>query len=904
MCGNCFQEGVGGAGICPVCGYDTLKNRQEYPQALPAGSILFGRYVLGRVLGQGGFGITYLARDYQTGTKVAIKEFFPDSMASRTGSTNVVPFTGDRGEYFEYGKNTFLVEARTMAEFIGNENVASVHSYFEENNTSYFVMEYVDGISMKAYAKQKNFRLSWDETMKFILPVADALEAVHAKGIIHRDVTPDNIYITNTGVVKLLDFGAARYSIGNVSRSLDVVLKHGYAPKEQYNRRGRQGPFTDVYSLAATMYTVLTGNRPVDAIERIEADALPRPSSLGVNLTWEQEQVLMKGLAVFAENRYQTMREFAEALRMATPGAAAAVPVAPAASVTPAVTHVTPVAPAAPVTPAVTHVTPVAPVAPVTPAVTHVTPAAPVAPVTPAVTHVTPAAPAAPVTPAVTYVTPAAPSSAASNPASAATPGVSYIKPVVTYVTPAAEPGPAVTPAAPGKNKKKEKAVAAGAVPGAPAANTSGKPPKKKTGLLIACICVALLLCGAAVFWFAHPHRYGEWTVLTKATCTQEGLRERSCFCGNTQSEEIAMLDHNVVIDSAVPATCTQGGRSEGCHCADCGKVLKAQTATPVLEHTVVPISEVPPTCTETGLTEGKGCQYCSYIAVAQQEIPALGHKEVTDRAVESTCSQAGHTEGSHCEVCGEVLDRPEELPLKDHKPVKDKAVAATCTQTGLTEGSHCEVCEAVLVQQEETPKTDHNPVKDKAVAATCAKTGLTEGSHCKDCGKVLEEQETVPKTDHTPVTVSATSATCTSDGLSEGSKCSVCGTVLKEQTVTSPALGHNFSGNYCTRCETAYWYADCNGSEWVGLDERIDVNVTIYCENSSDSLRVYDYWMFENEDGETLYSGDEVWSGTYSDGDYMGWYWDGFSVPGVLWYFVYNDATGDYIGGHVVFVG
>jgi uncharacterized protein with PIN domain len=235
---------------------------------------------------------------------------------------------------------------------------------------------------------------------------------------------------------------------------------------------------------------------------------------------------------------------------------------------------------------------------------------------------------------------------------------------------------------------------------------------------------------------------------------------------------------------------------------------------------------------------------------------------------------------------------------------VKDKAVAATCTQTGLTEGSHCEVCEAVLVQQEETPKTDHNPVKDKAVAATCAKTGLTEGSHCKDCGKVLEEQETVPKTDHTPVTVSATSATCTSDGLSEGSKCSVCGTVLKEQTVTSPALGHNFSGNYCTRCETAYWYADCNGSEWVGLDERIDVNVTIYCENSSDSLRVYDYWMFENEDGETLYSGDEVWSGTYSDGDYMGWYWDGFSVPGVLWYFVYNDATGDYIGGHVVFVG
>ena len=215
ICGNCFREGIGASGVCPVCGFDALKNRLDYPQALPIGAILYGRYIVGKVLGQGGFGITYLAQDYQARVRVAIKEFFPDSMASRSGGTAVMPFTGERREHFEYGKNTFLVEARTMAEFIGNENVASVHSYFEENNTSYFVMEYVDGISMKAYAKQKNFRLSWDETMKFILPVADALEAVHAKGIIHRDVTPDNIYITNTGVVKLLDFGAARYSIGN-----------------------------------------------------------------------------------------------------------------------------------------------------------------------------------------------------------------------------------------------------------------------------------------------------------------------------------------------------------------------------------------------------------------------------------------------------------------------------------------------------------------------------------------------------------------------------------------------------------------------------------------------------------------------------------------------------------------
>ena len=238
---------------------------------------------------------TYLAQDYQTKELVAIKEFFPDTMATRTGGTTVTPFSGERGENFAYGRNTFLEEAKTMAEFLDNPNIVRVHSYFEENGTGYFVMEYLDGVSFQQYIKDHGGRISWEETLKIMLPVLDALSAMHAKGIIHRDVTPDNIYITKEGAVKLLDFGAARYSLGNVSRSLDVILKHGFAPKEQYKRHGRQGPYTDVYSAAATIYYAITGTKPDDAIERSDEDTMPLPTTLGAKITLAQEKVLLNG---------------------------------------------------------------------------------------------------------------------------------------------------------------------------------------------------------------------------------------------------------------------------------------------------------------------------------------------------------------------------------------------------------------------------------------------------------------------------------------------------------------------------------------------------------------------------------------------------------------------------------
>ena len=319
VCFNCFKDIPDDSECCPFCGFDGRKNREKYPQALPFDTILSGHYITGRVLGQGGFGITYVAMDYKSKGLVAIKEFFPSAMAQRTSSISVSPFSGERGENFDYGKEMFLQEAKTMAAFIGVPNVVRVYSYFEENGTAYFVMDYVVGKSFQQVIAEKGGKLSWEEAIDVIVPVLNALVAVHSKGIIHRDATPDNIYITEDGTVKLLDFGAARYSLGDVSCSLDVVLKHGFAPKEQYSRFGKQGPCTDIYCVAASLYYALTGHKPPDAIDRMENDELIPPSSVGVQITREQENVLLKALSVSPSDRYQSAKEFLENLKSASP---------------------------------------------------------------------------------------------------------------------------------------------------------------------------------------------------------------------------------------------------------------------------------------------------------------------------------------------------------------------------------------------------------------------------------------------------------------------------------------------------------------------------------------------------------------------------------------------------------
>lgn len=287
---------------------------EKYPLALPEGTVLAGQYIVEKVLGQGGFGITYEAKDHKTGERVAVKEFFPDAMATRTNQTTVSAFSGEKGENYAYGKTCFLQEAETLAKFIGNENIVRIHSYFEENGTAYFVMDFIEGTSFDEYLKQRGGKIPYEEAARILIPVMDALSAVHSKGIVHRDVTPDNIYITKEGVVKLLDFGAARYSLGDQSRSLDIILKHGFAPKEQYTRRGKQGPYTDIYALGATFYFALTGKRPPDSVERLDEDDLVPPSSLGVQISGAAEDAILKALSVQPADRFQSMMDFKSAL--------------------------------------------------------------------------------------------------------------------------------------------------------------------------------------------------------------------------------------------------------------------------------------------------------------------------------------------------------------------------------------------------------------------------------------------------------------------------------------------------------------------------------------------------------------------------------------------------------------
>ena len=314
ICYSCFTE-KSAAGACPRCGYDPASDEGKYPIALRAGSILNGRYIVGRVLGQGGFGITYLAQDYQTKGLVAIKEYLPTEFAGRTTGTYAVQvYSGDRRENFEYGKEQFLAEAKTLAEFIGNDHIVRIYSYFEEYGTAYLAMEYIDGESLDKYMRRFGGRLTVEQANELLIPVMEALDWVHSKGIVHRDIAPDNIIVTKDGRAKLIDFGAARYSTGEKSKSLDVILKHGFAPKEQYIRRGRQGPFTDVYAMAATYYYAITGKIPPDSIERMDEDELIPPTTLGVKMSEKAEDALLKGLEVSASERYQSTGELASGL--------------------------------------------------------------------------------------------------------------------------------------------------------------------------------------------------------------------------------------------------------------------------------------------------------------------------------------------------------------------------------------------------------------------------------------------------------------------------------------------------------------------------------------------------------------------------------------------------------------
>ncbi len=316
LCNSCFSDLEVDSVVCAKCGY-VDGQESEIPMVLPIGSILLGKYVIGKTLGKGGFGVTYLAYSIKDNKNVAIKEYLPDNISHRnTGDTFVTTFKGVKEEAFKSGLEKFFEEAKTLSKFKDHPNIINVQEFFYENNTAYFAMDYIEGVDLKRYISKKGGRLNENETIKIILPLMDSLIAVHGAGLLHRDISPDNIYIANSGTVKLLDFGSARQVLGEQSKSLSVVLKPGFAPIEQYQTRGNQGPWTDVYSLAATIYYCLTGQIPEASMNRIDDDNLQSLAQNGVEVSTEVEKAIAKALSVRPANRFQSIIEFKSAIRM------------------------------------------------------------------------------------------------------------------------------------------------------------------------------------------------------------------------------------------------------------------------------------------------------------------------------------------------------------------------------------------------------------------------------------------------------------------------------------------------------------------------------------------------------------------------------------------------------------
>lgn len=299
-------------GPCPVCGL-TAGNYVPSPHHLPLGTVLQNRYLVGRVLGEGGFGITYIGCDLRLEVKVAIKEYFPVDRATRNAgvSLRVSCFLGPSAKSYERGKQKFLSEARTIARMEKQQVVVGIKDFFEEHDTAYIVMEYIEGTTFSELVKQRGGRIPPGELFGWVEPLFGALGEVHEMGLIHRDISPDNLMLEH-GRVRLLDFGCAREAATG-DETLTITLKHGYAPLEQYQQKG-QGPWTDVYALCATLYFCLVGHAPPQAMDRIIEDPLMLPSKLGVDLLPRQERALLKGLRVSPNRRYQTMKELWAAL--------------------------------------------------------------------------------------------------------------------------------------------------------------------------------------------------------------------------------------------------------------------------------------------------------------------------------------------------------------------------------------------------------------------------------------------------------------------------------------------------------------------------------------------------------------------------------------------------------------
>lgn len=284
-------------------------------RCLKPGVILKERYKIEEVIGAGGFGITYRAWDPLLQSYVAIKEYYPSGIATRSADSSkvCVPVGQEQREYHR-GRIRFLKEAQDVARFQSEPNIVSIYDYLEENDTAYMVMEYLHGCTLKQYIREHGGRLDTDHILHICLSVLDALAVVHKAGMIHRDISPENIFICEDLTVKLIDFGAAKQVYLEGEQTMSVVLKPGYAPPEQYAKKDKQGPWTDIYALGATLYFAATGEKPEESFGRVLEDTIKPVCEVNPEIPRAMSQVIMRAMSVKIEDRYQTVEAMREAL--------------------------------------------------------------------------------------------------------------------------------------------------------------------------------------------------------------------------------------------------------------------------------------------------------------------------------------------------------------------------------------------------------------------------------------------------------------------------------------------------------------------------------------------------------------------------------------------------------------
>ncbi len=309
--------------LCPHCGYDN-NSQKENPLHIDPGEILRDRFIIGKAIGYGGFGVTYIGWDALLEHKVAIKEYMPSEFSTRAlGTKEVTVFGGKKADQFSCGLKRFHDEAKMLAKYNAEEGIVSVYDSFEENGTAYIIMELLDGISFSEHLRSEP-KMPYEKAVPLILPIIRSLESIHAQGVLHRDIAPDNLILTKDGKVKLIDFGAARF-VTSSQHSMSVLIKPGYTPEEQYSSHSEQGPYTDVYALSAVLYRMITGETPPDSLERgayyekHKKDMLVPISAFVKDVPENIQNAIYNAMCVRAADRTRTMEEFERELTSQTP---------------------------------------------------------------------------------------------------------------------------------------------------------------------------------------------------------------------------------------------------------------------------------------------------------------------------------------------------------------------------------------------------------------------------------------------------------------------------------------------------------------------------------------------------------------------------------------------------------